>query len=422
MPFTIGQQVVVDSTVLTRVGRVSLEGIEFYSDPRTYKPFEMTKRYRKAQTVGLGSVRQDFGMTILDASIQLISDGSQDNEQHPLDADATARFFNMASDKGKLYTFKDWLGNEFTVTIANFTAAPLMGVPDKFYYGYTMSLDVVAVTSYFNTLVSFHDNVTPPIIIVPPAPGPFHHFTFTHLGSFDHSNVWDPLVYGVTMPVTIEARDINENVITTYANPGGSNVLTVRLHNLNNDDPNYAQFSDGTVNQTLSLTWVSGVASFTVEINVGLGAYAGQTLASNLTLQIASNYFTNIDNVSSPFAWGHQAGAPFGWFKMELPYTWNASNGPVPVFIGAMIDDGTSYLFFTGTVVVALASPVEGTLDALYDEDMNLLPTLETTVFTAGTRWRGYAAITVAANPIGLSCFDSVSSVGGNSNPCTIIV
>ena len=81
---------------------------------------------------------------------------------------------------------------------------------------------------------------------------------------------------------------------------------------------------------------------------------------------------------------------PVTWFKIEVPATWKESDGPVPVRIGAMHDDGHAAPGFAG--VVTLSMMAYGEVTRVFDSTMRLLPSLETTAFVGGS-WTGYVAL-----------------------------
>ena len=111
-----------------------------------------------------------------------------------------------------------------------------------------------------------------------------------------------------------------------------------------------------------------------------------------------------------------------GWFKIVAPYSWHESSGPMPIQIGAMIDDGTPQPAYTGSVTVGMMSL--GRILALYDSNMNQLPNFQTTPFASGG-WYGYVMLqtsTGQTQDLGLRAVDTVSQVAGGSNPITWIV
>ena len=62
-----------------------------------------------------------------------------------------------------------------------------------------------------------------------------------------------------------------------------------------------------------------------------------------------------------------------------------------------------------------------GQIKALYDENMNLIPSSQTTNFIRGS-WSGYVTLQTSSGKtldLGLHALDSVSGVGGNSSAVT---
>ncbi len=109
--------------------------------------------------------------------------------------------------------------------------------------------------------------------------------------------------------------------------------------------------------------------------------------------------------------------APVGWFKIVTPFTWHESAGPMPVSVGAMIDDGTPQPLFTDTVVLGMMA--YGQIVALYDSNMVLLPGTETTRFSGGG-WQGYVMLSTSTGltqDLGLRALDPDTGIGGNSQP-----
>jgi hypothetical protein len=131
---------------------------------------------------------------------------------------------------------------------------------------------------------------------------------------------------------------------------------------------------------------------------------------NRLNLQKAWNHITwamNLIPDSVP--------VPLGLFKIKTPFTWSASSGPMPIRIGAMLDDGTPQPLFHGTVTVGMMG--FGRVVTLYDVNMVQLPGTQTTAFASGG-WEGYVMLdtgTEATMDLGLVAYDTVSGVGGGS-------
>src|SRR5262249_8539256 len=79
-----------------------------------------------------------------------------------------------------------------------------------------------------------------------------------------------------------------------------------------------------------------------------------------------------------------------GWFKVVTPFSWSQSSGPMPVQVGAMIDDGTPQTLYFGSVVMSMLA--YGEIVALYDQNMVPLSNNQTTTFQYGS-WSGYATL-----------------------------
>jgi len=120
---------------------------------------------------------------------------------------------------------------------------------------------------------------------------------------------------------------------------------------------------------------------------------------------------------------GSSSDVPLGGFSFRTPFTWYESDGPMPVRIAALIDDGTGQPLYTGRVNVSVLG--YGEIVALYDSNMTLLPGTQTTSFENG-QWNGYIMLRSSiGGTVGLilSAFDSVRGVGGgNGWPFTWIV
>ena len=138
---------------------------------------------------------------------------------------------------------------------------------------------------------------------------------------------------------------------------------------------------------------------------------------NRLNLQRAWNHITRAMNLipdSQP--------VPMGWFKIQAPFTWSQSNGPMPIRIGAMIDDGTPQPLFQGNVKLGMMG--FGRLVTVYDTNMVQLNGTQTTSFSNGG-WQGYVVLdtgTGATLDLALTATDPVSGVGGGSSPILWIV
>ena len=165
---------------------------------------------------------------------------------------------------------------------------------------------------------------------------------------------------------------------------------------------------------------VLGSAVPTSAENVVIDSTALETIESHLVRAL-----DGLNRLNLQRAWNHITRAmnlipdsqpvPLGLFKIKAPFTWSQSNGPMPISIGAMIDDGTPQPLFHGTVVLGMMG--FGQLVTLYDVNMVQLPGTQTTAFSGGG-WQGYVVLdtgTGATLDLALQGHDPVSGVGGGS-------
>ena len=106
-----------------------------------------------------------------------------------------------------------------------------------------------------------------------------------------------------------------------------------------------------------------------------------------------------------------------GWFKVVTPFSWSQSSGPMPVTVGAMIDDGTPQALYSGSVVMSMLA--YGEIVTLYDQNMVPLTNNQTTRFQYGG-WTGYVTLrtsTGLTQDIGLKATDPNSGIAGGGNP-----
>ena len=106
-----------------------------------------------------------------------------------------------------------------------------------------------------------------------------------------------------------------------------------------------------------------------------------------------------------------------GWFKVVTPFSWCASCGPMPVQVGAMVDDGTPQSLYSGSVVMSMLA--YGNIVTLYDQNMVPLANNQTTTFQYGG-WSGYATLTTSTGltqDIGLKATDPITGIAGGGNP-----
>lgn len=311
---------------------------------------------------------------------------------------------------------QQFISNSFVNGVLN---QPLVIVPlnspEAFGAFIRLSYGTIVVDSNTYDIIT---DMEPPSVTV-------HHYTFTLVGvtntsgmtSEDTAGTWDGLT---PMPVTIEARDSSNALVTDDSLIPHTNDLSLETTSSSPGQASLVMVNDSTDNSNgkfILPAFSGGICSFTVVINVP----SGYAFALRL---IAAQHFLGPTGRSPYFHWG---AAGVGWFKMITSFVWHASDGPIPVEIGAMIDDGTAQPSYTGTVTVSMGSPAWGIVTALYDLDHNLLPTLETESFVSGV-WRGYVAVEVSNDvgpipkpyqQIALHCVDYAIGAGGNSTPIT---
>lgn len=90
-------------------GLISLGGVQFTTDPRTYEAYNWPKRMSVHQTLGGGVKVQDFGRRAVDLRLSLQSD---DNYIDTAMVRSLDTFY--ATTNGR-FALVDWLGNALTV-------------------------------------------------------------------------------------------------------------------------------------------------------------------------------------------------------------------------------------------------------------------------------------------------------------------
>jgi len=115
--------------------------------------------------------------------------------------------------------------------------------------------------------------------------------------------------------------------------------------------------------------------------------------------------------------------APFGFFRIKIPFSTADLSKPLPISSGAMINDGQPYPDFTGTTWFSISGDNSSfKLVALFDRNMFRLPNLRSTPYEGGG-WEGYflvQRVNDINNNFGLSCWSDEVSVGGNSQACVV--
>lgn len=126
---------------------VTLDGVDFTSDPIPYDPLKWAKRDNRQPGSQRSSTIQDFGMTILDDTLLLAS-----GDKQVLDMATVIALYRRYIVQGATYAFTDWLGNAFTVYIHDFHPVPkirgrLPSGATETLFTYTMELWVVSCTA-----------------------------------------------------------------------------------------------------------------------------------------------------------------------------------------------------------------------------------------------------------------------------------
>ena len=128
------------------LGHVSLDGVTFSTDPRTYEPLNWKKRATVIRGIGGAVTIQDFGTFAKDNTLRLESAG-----QYVDQAFVTAMHSRFRT-RGATYTLLDWLNNEFVVFITEFVPKPtFIGAGADLLYEYSMTLQVVTMPALFST-------------------------------------------------------------------------------------------------------------------------------------------------------------------------------------------------------------------------------------------------------------------------------
>lgn len=100
-------------------GGITLDGVQFSTDPVDYEPRKWGKRFTEFETIGglnqPGSRKtQDFGMVGADALIVL------NGGANPLSDDVVIALDTRFRATGQVYAVTDWLGNAYTAFILLF--------------------------------------------------------------------------------------------------------------------------------------------------------------------------------------------------------------------------------------------------------------------------------------------------------------
>lgn len=133
-------------------GGITLDGVQFNTDPATYEPLNWEKRFSVHQAIGGKVTIQDFGTFLKDDLLRLAS-----GPNNPIDEPTMLALHSRFRTKGVTFTFTDWLANTFSVFIERFVAVPLkkgLNIRDGgtiSLYTYEMQLHVLSITNFFGT-------------------------------------------------------------------------------------------------------------------------------------------------------------------------------------------------------------------------------------------------------------------------------
>ena len=127
-------------------GGLYLDDVQWTTDPEVYQPFNWPRRQSIDQGIGRSVTIQDFGRTEKDLTVHMESGENQ------MLASACVDALDALND-GTPHTFKDFLGNEYSVVMIDFTPVPTR-LPDLDgngaiigqLYRYTMNLRVLSIS------------------------------------------------------------------------------------------------------------------------------------------------------------------------------------------------------------------------------------------------------------------------------------
>jgi hypothetical protein len=133
-------------------GGITLDGVQFNTDPATYEPVNWEKRYSKFAAIGGAMTIQDFGVFKKDNTLRL-----QSGDQNPLEESVVVALHTRFRTRGVTYALTDWLGNSFTVFIEKFVPVPLIqgldgsvvGGGTLRLYSYSMDLHVLNIVNLY---------------------------------------------------------------------------------------------------------------------------------------------------------------------------------------------------------------------------------------------------------------------------------
>jgi hypothetical protein len=135
-------------------GGLTLDGVQFNTDPATYQPTNWEKRYSIFPAIGGALTIQDFGVFKKDDTLRLES-----GDRNPLEESVVVSLHTRFRTRGAAYTLTDWLGNAFLVFIEKFVPVPLkqgrdgsvVGGGTIRLYSYSMDLRVLDITTLFGS-------------------------------------------------------------------------------------------------------------------------------------------------------------------------------------------------------------------------------------------------------------------------------
>ena len=136
------------------IGGIVIGGLQLDTDPAIYEPQNWKKRESYHPTAGGGGVTQDFGLPQKDLKITLASGPGQFMQES-----TRGLLQTLYATLGATYVLTDWLGNNFTVFIVDFTPVPWKQGRDAAgnlirLYTYKMPLRVITISTLFGVAYS----------------------------------------------------------------------------------------------------------------------------------------------------------------------------------------------------------------------------------------------------------------------------
>jgi hypothetical protein len=132
-------------------GGITLDGVQFNTDPAVYQPLEWDKRAQVQKGVGGVVTIQDFGAYAADNVLRM-----QSGDSRPMEESVVASLHAKYRTKSATYTLTDWIGNTFTVFILKFSVEPIRKGRDSIgnivsLYKYQMECQVLAIVNLFGS-------------------------------------------------------------------------------------------------------------------------------------------------------------------------------------------------------------------------------------------------------------------------------